>query len=118
MPADIFPSARRTRLFVMTLSYSRKAIRLLTFRSSSRICAELHGKAFRRLGGSTRAVALNNLKEGVLAPDIYDPTLNPLYRDVLAYYGAVALPCRIQDPDRTTPAIFNPMAGRFLIQRI
>jgi hypothetical protein len=26
--------------------------------------------------------------------------LNPLYRDVLADYGAVALPCRIKDPDR------------------
>jgi hypothetical protein len=36
----------------------------------------------------------------VLVPDIYDPTLNPLYRDVLAHYGAVAMPCRIQDPDR------------------
>jgi transposase len=91
---------RRTRLFVMTLGYSRKAVRLLTFRSSSRIWAELHEKAFRRLGGSTRVVVLDNLKEGVLVPDIYDPTVNPLYRDVLAHYGAVALPCRIQDPDR------------------
>jgi hypothetical protein len=27
-------------------------------------------------------------------------TLNPLSRDVLAHYGAVALPCRIKDPDR------------------
>jgi transposase len=25
---------------------------------------------------------------------------NPLYRDVLKHYGAVALPCRVQDPDR------------------
>jgi len=91
---------RRTRLFVMTLGYSRKSVRLLTFRSSSRIWAELHEKAFRRLGGSTRVVVLDNLKEGVLVPDIYDPTLNPLYRDVLAHYGTVALPCRIQDPDR------------------
>src|SRR5215469_10491021 len=91
---------RRTRLFVMTLGYSRKAVRLLTFRSSSRIWAELHEKAFRRLGGSTRVVVLDNLKEGVLVPDIYDPTVNPLYRDVLGHYGAVALPGRIQDPDR------------------
>jgi integrase len=36
---------RRTRLFVMTLGYSRKAVRLLAFRSSSRIWAELHEKA-------------------------------------------------------------------------
>src|SRR5216684_3558141 len=91
---------RRTRLFVLTLGYSRKAVRLLTFRSSSRIWAELHEKAFRRLGGSTRIVVLDNLREGVLVPDVYDATLNPLYRDVLAHYGAVALPCRIQDPDR------------------
>ena len=91
---------RRTRLFVMTLGCSRKAVRLLVFRSSARIWAELHEKAFRRLGGATRIVVLDNLREGVLVPDIYDPTLNPLYRDMLAHYGAVAMPCRIQDPDR------------------
>ena len=90
---------RRTRLFVMTLGCSRKAVRLLVFRSSARIWAELHEKAFRRLGGATRIVVLDNLREGVLVPDIYDPTLN-LYRDMLAHYGAVAMPCRIQDPDR------------------
>lgn len=91
---------RRTRLFVMTLGYSRKAVRLLVFRSNSRTWAELHEKAFRRLGGAVRVVVLDNLREGVLVPDIYDPTLNPLYRDVLAHYGVVALPCRVQDPDR------------------
>jgi transposase len=91
---------RRTRLFVMTLGYSRKAIRLLTFRSSTRTWAELHETAFRRLGGSCRIVVLDNLKEGVLTPDIYDPTLNPLFKDVLAHYGVVALPCRVRDPDR------------------
>jgi len=91
---------RRTRLFVMTLGYSRKSVRLLVFRSSSQIWAELHEKAFRRLTGVTRVVVLDNLREGVLAPDIYDPTLNPLYRDVLQHYGAVPLPCRVADPDR------------------
>jgi len=91
---------RRTRLFVMTLGYSRKCVRLLTFRSSTRVWAELHETAFRRLGGSIRVVVLDNLREGVLKPDIYDPQLNPLYRDVLAHYGAVALPCRVNDPDR------------------
>ena len=91
---------RRTRLFVMTLGYSRKSVRLLLFRSSSRVWAELHEKAFRRLGGSPRIVVLDNLREGVLVADIYDPTLNPLFRDVLAHYGVVAMPCRIKDPDR------------------
>src|SRR5262249_33504643 len=91
---------RRTRLVVLTLGYSRRSVRLLALRSSARIWDELHEKAFRRLGGCARVVVLDNLKEGVLIPDIYDATLNPLYRDVLAHYGVVGLPCRIQDPDR------------------
>jgi transposase len=102
---------RRTRLFVMTLAYSRKAVRLLTFRSSSRIWAELHERAFRRLGGATRIVVLDNLREGVLVPDVYDPTLNPLYRDVLAHYGAVAMPCRVRDPDRKDQASYCTSLG-------
>jgi len=91
---------KRTRLFVLTLGYSRKSVRLLVWRSSSQTWAELHEKAFRRMGGVTRTVVLDNLREGVLSPDIYDPTVNPLYRDVLKHYGAVPLPCRAGDPDR------------------
>ena len=91
---------RRTRLFVMTLGYSRKSVRLLVFQSNSRTWAELHEKSFRRLGGAVRLLVLDNLREGVLVPDLYDPTLNPLYRDVLAHYGAVAMPCRVNHPDR------------------
>ncbi len=91
---------RRTRLFVLTLGYSRKAVRLLVWRSSAQVWAELHEQAFRRLGGTVRVIILDNLKEGVLTPDVYDPALNPLYRDVLAHYGVIALPCRVGDPDR------------------
>jgi transposase len=73
---------RRTRLFVLTLGYSRKSVRLLAWRSSTRIWAEPHEKAFRRLGGCPRVIVLDNLKEGVAVPDIHDPTVNPLFRDV------------------------------------
>lgn len=91
---------RRMRLFVFTLGCSRKSVRLLSFKSSSQIWSQLHEEAFRRLGGTPRVVVLDNLKEGVLKPDVYDPQLNPLYRDVLAHYGVVALPCRVRDPNR------------------
>ena len=97
----------------MTLGYSRKSVRLLAWRSSSRIWAELHEKALRRLGGCPRVVVLDNLKEGVLVPDIYEPTVNPLFRDVLAHYGVVALPCRIQDPDRKDQASYCTSLDRF-----
>ena len=91
---------RRVRLFLLTLAHGRKSVRLLTWKSSTKIWAELHERAFRRLGGATATTVLDNLREGVLEPDVYDPLLNPLYRDVLAHYGAVAMPCRVRDPDR------------------
>lgn len=91
---------RRTRLFVLTLGYSRKCVRLLTFQSSSRVWCQLHETAFRRLGGVPKIIVLDNLREGVLTPDIYDPAINPLYADMLAHYSAVAMPCRVNDPDR------------------
>jgi transposase len=91
---------RRTRLFVMTLGFSRKSVRLLLFQSSTRTWVELHEESFRRLGGAARVIVLDNLREGVLKPDVYDPALNPLFRDMLAHYGITALACRVRDPDR------------------
>lgn len=91
---------RRTRLFALTLAWSRKAVWLLVWKSSTRAWCELHAEAFRRLGGAVKVVVLDNLKEGVIKPDIYDPKLNPLYRDFLAHYDVVALPAKVEDPDR------------------
>src|SRR5262249_18060407 len=91
---------RRTRLFVLTLGYSRKSVRLLVWQSSAQVWAELHERAFRRLGGPTRVVVLDNMKEGVPTPDTYDPAPKPLYCGVPAPHGVVALPCRVGDPDR------------------
>ena len=62
---------RRTRLFVLTLGYSRKAVRLLVRRSSAQVWAELHERAFRRLGGTVRVVVLDNLKEGVFSVNYF-----------------------------------------------
>lgn len=91
---------RRTRLFALVLGCSRKAVRLLVWKSSVEIWARLHEKAFRQLGGAPRTVVLDNLREGVVGPDVWDPTVNPLFRDVLKHYGVVALPCRVRHPDR------------------
>ena len=49
---------RRTRLFVFTLGYSRKSVRLLTFASSTHRWCELHEESFRRLGGTVQVVVL------------------------------------------------------------
>jgi transposase len=91
---------RRPRLFVMTLRYSRRSFRKVVWKSSSETWAKLHEEAFRSFGGSVQYVVLDNLKEGVIKPDIYEPELNRLYAEVLKHHGAVADPARVRDPDR------------------
>ena len=87
------------RLFVLTLGCSRKCVRLLTWRTSAQVWAELHERAFRRLGGTVKVIVLDNLGEGVLRQTSTIHAQSALSRR-LAHYGVVALPCRVGDPDR------------------
>ena len=91
---------RKPRLFVATLRYSRASFRCVVWKSSQQVWAELHERAFRHFGGCPQYVVLDNLKEGVLKPDLYEPDLNPVYAATLAHYGVVADPARVRDPNR------------------
>ncbi|MFK4719370.1 transposase [Bradyrhizobium niftali] len=81
---------RRPRLFVMTLRYSRRSFRRVVWRSSRQVWAQLHEEAFRYFGGCPAYVVLDNLKEGVIKPDLYEPELNRVYAAMLEHYGVVA----------------------------
>jgi transposase len=91
---------RRPRLFVMTLRYSRRSYRRVVWNSSQQTWARLHEEAFRYFGGSVSYVVLDNLKEGVITPDLYEPQINRVYAAMLAHYGVLADPARIRDPNR------------------
>ena len=91
---------RKPRLFVATLRYSRRSFRRVVWRSDQQTWARLHEQAWRYFGGSCRYVVLDNLKEGVLKPDLYEPQLNPVYAATLAHYSVVADPARVRDPNR------------------
>jgi transposase len=91
---------RRPRLFVMTLKYSGRAFRKVVWKSSKETWCRLHEEAFRYFAGCTQYVMLDNLKEGVIEPDIYDPELNPLYAAMLKEYDVVATPARVLDSNR------------------
>jgi transposase len=91
---------RRPRLFVMVLKYSGRAFRKVVWKSSKETWCRLHEEGFRYFGGCPQYITLDNLKEGVIKPDIYDPDLNVLYAVMLSHYGVVADPARVNDPDR------------------
>ena len=91
---------RKPRLFVLTLRYSRRSFRKVVWKSSAETWARLHEEAFRYLGGSVKYVVLDNLKEGVITPDLYEPEINRVYAAMLAHYSVAADPARVRDPDR------------------
>ena len=84
--------------FVLTLGcIAGKSVRLLAWKSSSRVWAELHERAFRQLGGVPRVVVLDNLREGVITTRhlLQLAALNPLYRDVPARSTAPSRACPV-----------------------
>jgi transposase len=91
---------RRPYLFVMTLKYSGKSFRKVVWKADQETWARLHEDAFRAFGGSVAYVVLDNLKQGVIEPNLYAPLYNPVYTAMLAHYGAVADAARVVDPNR------------------
>ena len=91
---------KKPRLFVATLRHSRRSFRRVVWKSGQHVWAQLHEQAFRYFGGCPQYVVLDNLKEGVQRPDLYEPELNPVYAAMLEHYGVVADPARVRDPNR------------------
>lgn len=69
----------------------------MVWKSGEQVWAELHEQAWRYFGVSCRYVVLDNLKEGVLKPDLYEPALNLVYAATLAHYEVVADPARVRE---------------------
>ena len=91
---------RTPRLCVMTVRYSRRSFRRVVWKSSQETWARLHEDAWRYFGGACRYVVLDNLKEGVIKPDLYEPQINAVYAATLKHYGVVGDPARVRDPNR------------------
>ena len=72
----------------MTLKYSGKSFRKVVWKTNQEIWARLHEEAWRSFGGCAQYVVLDNLKERVIHPDIYEPELNLLYAEMLKHYEA------------------------------
>ena len=87
---------RKTWVFIMILSYSRHRFVRFVFRQDSLTWLDCHMRAFSFFQGCPALIVLDNLKDGVLKPDLYDPTLNPAYAELERHYGFVADPAKVQ----------------------
>jgi transposase len=86
-------------VFVMTLSYSRHRFVRFVERQDLATWIDCHVRAFSFFGGVPETLLVDNLKAGVLRPDLYDPTLNRAYAELERHYGFVIDPVRVATPE-------------------
>lgn len=89
---------RRTHVFRMVLSHSRKGYSEAVYRQTTDDFIRCLENAFHHFGGLPKAIVLDNLKAGVETPDWYDPELNPKLRSFADHYGLAILPTRPRTP--------------------
>jgi transposase len=90
---------RKTHLFRVVLSCSRKAYSEASFTQETECFLRALENAFRHFGGVPTTVVIDNLKAGVLKACVYDPELNPKLRDFATHYGTCILPSRVRTPE-------------------
>ena len=89
---------RKTHVFRIVLSHSRKAYSEVVYRQTTDEFLRCLENAFRHFGGAPRRLVLDNLKAAVQKADWFDPELNPKVRSFGEYYGVVFWPTRPYTP--------------------
>jgi transposase len=59
---------------------------------------EAHIHTYSYIGGVAAITVPDNLKAGVTTPDLYEPELNPAYREMAEHYDTTIIPARIRRP--------------------
>jgi transposase len=89
---------RKTHVFRITLSHSRKAYSEPTLTQTTDDFLHALENAFTHFGGVPKTLVIDNLKAAVLHPDWFDPVLTPKIQSFCQHYGTVILPTKPRMP--------------------
>jgi len=82
--------------FSIVLSHSRYSYHTLVTNQSVSTFINCHIEAFEYFGGVPETVKIDNLKAGVITPNIYEPIIQRQYAEFLEYYGSAPITARIR----------------------
>src|SRR3990170_868480 len=85
-------------VFALVLSHSRHTFGRAVCRMDQQAWLESHVAGLDFFGGVPRRLVPDNLKAGVLKPDLYDPTFNRGYEELARHYGFLIDPARAAKP--------------------
>jgi transposase len=89
---------RKTHVFRIVLSHSRKGYSEPTFTQTTDDFLHALENAFAHFGGVPKTLIIDNLKAAVLHPDWFDPVLTPKVQSFCQHYGTVILPTKPRMP--------------------
>jgi transposase len=93
---DRLTDKRRTvYAFIATLSFSRHKYVEFVFKQDAKSFVRSHINMMHHFNGVPEIILIDNLKSGVVKPDLYDPHFNRLYREMAEHYGCFIDPCRV-----------------------
>jgi len=113
------PEVGRNRVvyaFIGTLSWSRYKFVEFVWGQDQQSFVSSHINMGAFWGGMSQVVVIDCLKSGVIKPNLYDPHLNPLYRNMAEHYGCFvdpARPGRPKDKGKVERAV-QPVRDLFL----
>ncbi|WCS16911.1 IS21 family transposase [Mycobacterium marinum] len=96
-------------VFAMILSCSRALFIQPVLRMDQTSWNASHVAAFEFFGGVPARLVCDNLKTGVIRPDLYDPLINLAYAELASFYGTLIDPARANKP-KDKPRIERPMS--------
>ena len=91
---------RRVWAFSMVLAYSRHLFVFPVLRMDQQAWVDAHVAALEFYQACPRRIVSDNLRAGVIKPDIYDPKINRAYAELATHYGVLVDPARVAHPDR------------------
>lgn len=89
---------RAMNAFALVLPMSRHQYACPVLRMDQQAWNDCHIAAFHFFGGVPRRIVPDNLKTGVLKPDLYDPAFNRAYEELAHHYGFLIDPARVRKP--------------------
>lgn len=110
---------RAAQIFVAVLGASNYTYAEATWTQGLADWIGSHTRAFTFFGGVPELVVLDNLKAGVTRACRYEPLLNLSYNQMLAHYGAAALPARPYKPrDKAKVEVAVQVVERWILARL
>jgi hypothetical protein len=108
---------RRVQGFIMVLAFSRLIFLRPVLSMDERSWVESHVAAFEFFGGGVARIVPDNLKTGVIKPDLYDPLINKAFGEFADHYGCLIDPARVVKPRDGPGGTFRPLLSGLVLRR-